>query len=99
MTSIHTPKLQLACAYTDKFLCWTKTMKAKPRKCITVGYRQFDPRNKPSAKSSSFKASFDTIYSAFDPQVSIAGTRMVYLLNPLIDKDILTHDHFKFLGR
>ena len=99
LTARDSNKLQIACDYTDKFLSWTKTMKAKPRKCIAVGYRQFDPRNKPSAKNSSFRPSFDTVYSAFDPQVSIANTQMVYLLNPVINQDKLTHDHFKFLGR
>ena len=97
LTASNTANLQLACDYTDKFLAWTKTMKAKPRKCIAVGYRQFDPRNKP--KNSSFQPSFDTIYSAFDPGISIADTKMVYLLNPLVSENKLTHDHFKFLGR
>ena len=86
--------LQAACDRTDSFLSWSKTMKAKPRKCITVGYRQFDKRT----DSGYYTPHHATRYSAFDPGVSISGHSMKFLFNPNAKKE-LARDHFKFLGR
>jgi hypothetical protein len=69
-------------------------MKAKPRKCVTVGFRQFDSRS----ESSRFTPYSDKRYSAFDPLLTIAGEKIRFLVDLSI-KDEFKQSHFKFLGR
>lgn len=90
--------LQKACAIVDKFLSWTKTMRAKPKKCVAVGFRKFDPRS----DSGRFQPLTSTIYSPFDPGIIISGKRMKFIFDPSHTSDpaiSLKRDHFKFLGR
>ena len=94
--SARTPKgLQKACDVTDVFLQWSKTMKAKPRKCIAVGFRQFDKRT----DSGKYKRHHNTRYSPYDPGISISGHRMKFIYDDSKPEDSLLRDHFKFLGR
>ena len=93
-----TDGLQKACDVAGKFLSWTKTMKAKPRKCIAVGFRQFDKRT----DSGRFVPHFNLTYAPFDPKVTISGHRMKFLVDeskPVDPSVSLLRDHFKFLGR
>jgi hypothetical protein len=86
---------QAALDRTDVFLEWTKTMRAKPRKCISLAYRNFDPRT----DSGKYKAIANTVYAPFDPLLTIAGKPVRFILDVTKDPSLLLHDHFKFLGR
>ena len=87
---------QVICDRTVFFLEWTGTMKAKPRKCISFGLRQFDPRAKNPRLP--FVRYSQTKYSAFDPLIKIDGK----LINFIVDRSKKTEflqEHFKFLGK
>jgi hypothetical protein len=79
---------------TSVWLNWTKTMAAKPRKCISFAMKQFDRR----VKNHSFTPATDLCYSMFDPRLQIAGKQMAFLLTPR-NGDFFKSSHFKFLGR
>ena len=84
--SASSPKgAQQACDVCDIFLEWSKTMRAKPRKCIAMGFRQFDKRT----DSGKYKKHKNVKYAPFDPRITIGGKYTLTLLR----------DHFKFLGR
>jgi hypothetical protein len=87
--------LQSACDKVQEFLSWSVTMKAKPKKCVAVGFRQFDPRS----DSGKYTALTRTKYSAYDPRISIAGHQMRFMVDLGVSSSSLAHDHFKFLGR
>ena len=82
---------QLVLDKTDLWLKWTKTMRAKPTKCVCMAYRQF----RKSAPPSKYVKVDDPIYSIYDPQLTIAGQRMQFILQDATFKG----SHFKFLGR
>ena len=91
-------KMQKACFICDEFLEWTKTMKAKPRKCVSVGYRQFDKRT----DKGKYKKHKDVKYAPFDPVIFIGGKKMRFIFDEDKSDDAtvtLLRDHFKFLGR
>ena len=69
-------------------------MKAKPNKCVTLGFRKFHK----NIKMEYFKPVTDTIYSPFDPGLKINGQPMRFILN-LNEPDPFKAEHFKFLGR
>ena len=94
--SARTPEgLQEACDVADVFLKWSKTMKAKPRKCIAVGFRQFDKRS----DSGKYKRHYNLKYTPFDPEISISGHPMRFIYDDSKKEESLLRDHFKFLGR
>ena len=82
---------QLVLDKADSWLNWSKTMRAKPKKCVCLALRQF----RKTAPPSKYTKVGDTIYSAYDPQLTIAGTRMQFLLQDSSFKG----SNFKFLGR
>lgn len=82
---------QMVLDKTDVWLLWSRTMAAKPVKCICMGLRQF----RKSAPPSKFVKVNDTIYSVYDPQLTISGKRMKFILQD----DSFKGSHFKFLGR
>ena len=81
---------QLVLDRTDVWLEWLKTMRAKPKKCVCMAYRQF----RKSAPPSKFTKVDDTIYSVYDPMLTISGQRMQFLQD-----DSFKGSDFKFLGR
>jgi len=85
---------QLALNRVETWLNWTVTMKAKPKKCVCVGYRVFGPKDK-----SQFVPVMETSYSAFDPKLMIAGERFKFILDLNQPEESLKRSHFKFLGR
>jgi hypothetical protein len=90
--------MQKACDTTDVFLEWSQTMKAKPTKCVTVGFRQFDKRT----DSGKYTRVGNTRYAPYNPNVRISGKEMLFLLDLTKPDDVtmtLLRDHFKFLGR
>ena len=76
------------------WLQWSKTMKAKPSKCITVGFKVFDKK----IKNEKFVPISDTVYAPFDPGLLIDGQPVQFIVNPSV-KDPFKANHFKFLGR
>jgi hypothetical protein len=78
--------------HTMTWLDWTRTMKAKPPKCISCAFRQFK-KGVPSTKG--FVPIHNTIYSAYDPKLFIDGQPLTFI------EDIVKprKRHFKFLGR
>ena len=78
---------------TDLWLKWTKTMKAKPRKCISLAYRQF----KPGGNQLGFTPLTDNIYAPYDPRLTISGDPIRFIWDP--KEDSFDSKHFKFLGR
>ena len=86
---------QKACDLTIKFLKWTVTMRAKPKKCVSVGFRQFDPR--PKTRRLVFEAYNQTKYSAFDPKIIIDDQAVKFIVD-LTKDDEFCRRHFKFLG-
>lgn len=68
-------------------------MKAKPRKCKSLAFRQFKPDDR-----SNFTPRKSTAYSPFDPKLKIDGKNVGYLVNPE-EKNQFKRMHFKFLGK
>lgn len=77
----------------DHWLEWTKTMKAKPRKCISLAYRQF----KPDGNQMGFTPLSDNIYAPYDPLLTISGQPVRFIWDQ--EDDSFSGRHFKFLGR
>lgn len=80
---------------TDQWLEWTETMKAKPKKCVSLAYRQFK-RGVTSSKG--FTPIDDTVYAPYDPLLTIGGESIKFILHR-DEQDPFKKDHFKFLGR
>ena len=94
LTAKNATDNQYICDKTNAWLEWSVTMKAKPNKCVTLGFRKFHK----NIKTEYFKPVADTIYSPFDPGLKISGQPMRFILN-LNEPDPFKAEHFKFLGR
>ena len=99
-TAKNTVALQCACDRTQSWLDWTDSMKAKPKKCISFGMKLFTDR----IKKERFEPFSDrkSGFLPFDPQVSIAGHRMRFMVDIAKSDDseaLFQGTHFKFLGR
>ena len=68
----------------DKFLSWTRTMAAKPKKCRSVAFKQWSEADE---KKGRVRMAL-TRYTPYDPKLSIAGKLMKFIEN----------ESFKFLG-
>ena len=91
--SASTPaKAQASLDTTDRWLTWTRTMQAKPRKCKQVGYRQFRPGSR-----SQFTPYNKTVFSPYDAKLTIGGCRIPFMVSES-EKDPLKKSNFKFLG-
>ena len=77
------------------FLIWA-FLKAKPPKCVCMGMKKFDPRNVHKVDYQKVTAEQ---YSPFDPDLSIAGEKIKFIINVAVDPNSLQYDHFKELGR
>ena len=80
---------------TDIWLEWTKTMAAKPKKCVSTAYRQFKRGAKPFK---SFQPLTDTVYAPYDPLLTISNKPIRHILDPTNNDDFKSK-HFKFVGR
>ena len=67
-------------------------MKAKPPKCISMGFRQF---RKGVTSTKGYVPVHDTIYSAYDPMLLIDGQRLTFIDDIVKGRE----GHFKCLGR
>jgi hypothetical protein len=86
---------QMVLNRSNQWLEWTKTMKAKPPKCVSLGYRQFKPG---SVSSEGFVPVRETVYAPYDPLLTIRNEPIKFILNRNIE-DPFKKEHFKFLGR
>ena len=85
---------QVLCDHTNVWLNWTVTMQAKPSKCISLGFKVFDPK----IKNESFTPVEDTLFSPFDPCLTINGHPIKFIFNQN-DPNLFKAEHFKFLGQ
>ena len=69
-------------------------MKAKPSKCISLGFKLFEKK----IKSEKFTPLTNSVYSPFDPGITINDQVIKFIVNP-DEKDPFKANHFKFLGR
>ena len=76
-----------------RFLAWF-LMQPNPKKCICMAMKRFDPRY-----DSKYACYGDTVYCPFDPELTIAGERLKFIVNIAADPSSLQYDHFKELGR
>ena len=72
---------------THVWLKWTCTMKAKPSKCISLGFKMFFKH----IKYENYTPVHETIFSPFDPWLTIDNQPMKFLLN-------LTHSNQNILS-
>lgn len=77
------------------WLKWTKTMRAKPRKCVSAAFRQF---KKGVTSTKGYVPVSDTVYSAYDPLLLIDGEPLNFI-EAINSKHEFLARHFKFLGR
>jgi len=77
------------------FLKWSR-LQANPKKCITMAMKKFDPRYIPKIAYDRYG---DTIYCPYDPNLTIGGEKLKFIVNAAADPDSLQFDHFKELGR
>lgn len=77
------------------FFDWTQTWVAKPKKCVTVAFRQFRPG---AASTRGYKPVQNTVYSAYNPNLTINGHPLTFILKDIINKP-LEDTSFRFLGR
>ena len=87
---------QLALDKTNEWLNWTQTMAAKPKKCVSLAFRQF---RKGAPSKQGFVAVQDTVYSAYDPKLTITGQPVNFILQHKEGVSDFKNSHFKFLGR
>ena len=69
-------------------------MKAKPRQCVSLGLKAFQK----DSQSEKFIPVKNTSYSPFNPNLTIGGQHIQFILDPS-QEDPFKALHFKFLGR
>ena len=85
---------QFALNLTNFWLQWTQTMKVKPRTCVSLGLKVFHK----DSQSEKFIPVKNTSYSPFNPNLTIDGQNIQFILDPS-QEDPFKASHFKFLGR
>ena len=58
--------------------------------------KQFDPRNEHKVDFERYAA---TVYCPYDPELTINGERLKFIVDAAADESSLQYDHFKELGR
>jgi hypothetical protein len=84
---------QFLCNQTNKWLLWTVTMRAKPTKCVSMAMKRFEKHT----QTENYKPLQNSIYSLFDPGLTINNQPIKFILNAN-KKDEFKSKHFKFLG-
>ena len=85
---------QLLCNQTNNWLLWTVIMRAKPAKCVSMAMKRFEKH----IKTENCKPIQNSVYSLFDPGLTINNQPIRFILNAN-EKDEFKSKHFKFLGR
>ena len=81
----RTPKkAQKSLVVMDRFLSWTRTMAAKPRKCKSLAFKFWCDADERAGRTRLLKH----IFTPFDPQLIVAGKQIGFI----------AHEPFKFLG-
>jgi len=76
-----------------EFLHWYH-LQANPKKCICMGMKRHDPD-----AAIQYNAYGDTVYCPYDPELTIDGERLKFIVTTAADPTSLQFDHFKELGR
>jgi len=61
-----------------------------------MGMKKFDPRYVPKVE---YERYGNTVYCPYDPELSIGGEKLKFIVNAAADPESLQYDHFKELGR
>ena len=69
------PKLQSAVDAFQSGLQWTRTLRLKPSKCRVLAFRKF----RKDEKQTLYKRRQDTMYSSYDPLITINGQRIKFV--------------------
>ena len=77
------------------FLLWA-CLRAKPPKCVCMGMKKFDPR---WVHKIDYTRHNTNVYTPFDPELTIAGEKIRFIVNVAADPNSLQSDHPKELGR
>ena len=85
---------QLLCNQTNNWPLWIVTMMAKPAKCVSMTMKRFEIH----IKTENCKPIQNSVYSLFDPGLTINNQPIRFILNAN-EKDEFKSKHFKFLGR
>jgi hypothetical protein len=78
-----------------EFLKWYR-LQANPKKCICMAMKRFDARYEARKE---YERYGETVYCPFDPELTINGERLKFIVNVAADPSSLQFDHFKELGR
>ena len=73
---------------TSKWLKWSQTMRAKPSKCVAIGFELFT-KNSTTEK---FIPLAKTSFAPFDPCLTIDGQQIRYIVNSQ-EKDPFKAEH------
>jgi hypothetical protein len=92
LTTRNAKDNQKVCDRAVMWLDWTITMKAKPRKCVSLALKGFDTR----IKDEKFVPEWNTSYSAFNPNLTINGEPVRFIMDQKMKPGL--ERHFKFLG-
>ena len=87
---------QKAITLFKSFLTWTETMNENAKKCVAMAMKRFDHS---SVHRREFAQYGDTVYCPFDPDLSIGGAKIRFIVDLAAEPGSLAHDHFKELGR
>jgi hypothetical protein len=88
-------RMQSTITVLEMGLRWAH-LRAKPQKCVCFALKKFDPRFEHKVD---YERYGDTVYCPFDPNLTIAGQKLRFIINTEADPESLQSDHFKELGR
>ena len=64
----------------------------KSLSCTPLATKQFDPRNEHKTDFERYAA---TVYCPYDPELTINGERLKFIVDAAADESSLQYDHFK----
>ena len=82
---------QKACNMLVTWLDWSKTMKAKPKKCVSFGLKKYAN----ALQRSKFEPILDRCYAPFDPKLKIKDTP----INFILDSDTIHAERVKDIAK
>jgi hypothetical protein len=77
------------------FLDWTRTMSENVKKCVAMAMKRFNR----GEDHHGLVRYGDTVYCPFDPNLTIRGQKVRFIVDVAADPNSMTHHHFKELGR
>ena len=85
LTTSTAEKNQAGLDTVDRFLNWTRTMSAKPRKCKSLGLKVWTSSDENEGRK---RLDVEKRFGAFDPMLTLSGSPVGFI----------GLEHFKFLG-